>query len=133
MEHLVTADTDVIIDFFTNKLPIAQTVSELIKKDKLAMTSPSVFEIYAGIIGKKRLKQIETFIENVYIFSLNTVEAAIAGKIFTNLKAKGKLIGNIDILIAAICIANSIPLLTKNVAHFKLIKELKLISPNELD
>lgn len=128
MENLIIADTDVIIDFFAYIPPFAQFVSRLIKKDQLAITSISVYELYAGITGKKRLKQIETFIKNIYIFPLNAVEAAIAGKIFTDLKAKGKLIGNHDILIAGICIANSLPLLTRNVAHFTPIKELNLIS-----
>ncbi|MFQ6083254.1 MAG: type II toxin-antitoxin system VapC family toxin [Candidatus Aminicenantia bacterium] len=132
MEDLIIADTDGIIDFFADIPPFAQVISKLINKDQLAITSISVYELYAGITGKKRLKQIETFIENIFIFPLNTVEAAIAGKIFTDLKAKGKLIGNQDILITGICIANSLPLLTKNQSHFRNIEKLKLISVDEL-
>jgi len=132
LEDLIVADTDVIIDFFTDVHPFAQAVYKIIEKDKLAITSISVFELYAGISGKKRLEQIENFVKNVFIYSLNTIEAAIAGKIFTQLKAKGKLIGNQDILIAGICIANSLPLLTRNVAHFEIIKDIKLIAVNNL-
>lgn len=128
MEELIVADTDIIIDFFTNAPPFAQAVSKLIKENKLAITSVSVFELYAGITGKKRLKQIEYFVKNIYVYPLNLIEAAIAGKIFTELKANGSLIGNQDILIAGICIANSLPLLTRNVTHFEIIKDLKLIS-----
>ena len=128
MEELIVADTDIIIDFFTNAPPFAQAVSKLIKENKLAITSVSVFELYAGITGKKRLKQIEDFVKNIYVYPLNLIEAAIAGKIFTELKANGSLIGNQDILIAGICIANSLPLLTRNVTHFEIIKDLKLIS-----
>jgi len=128
LEELIVADTDIIIDFFTNAPPFAQAVSKLIKENKLAITSVSVFELYAGITGKKRLKQIEDFVKNIYVYPLNLIEAAIAGKIFTELKANGSLIGNQDILIAGICIANSLPLLTRNVTHFEIIKDLKLIS-----
>lgn len=128
MEELIVADTDIIIDFFTNAPPFAQAVSKLIKENKLAITSVSVFELYAGITGKKRLKQIEDFVKNIYVYPLNLIEAAIAGKIFTELKANGSLIGNQDILIAGICIANSLPFLTRNVTHFEIIKDLKLIS-----
>lgn len=128
MEELIVADTDIIIDFFTDAPPFAQAVSKLIKENKLAITSVSVFELYAGITGKKRLKQIEDFVKNIYVYPLNLIEAAIAGKIFTELKANGSLIGNQDILIAGICIANSLTLLTRNVTHFEIIKDLKLIS-----
>jgi len=128
LEELIVADTDIIIDFFTDAPPFAQAVSKLIKENKLAITSVSVFELYAGITGKKRLKQIEDFVKNIYVYPLNLIEAAIAGKIFTELKANGSLIGNQDILIAGICIANSLTLLTRNVTHFEIIKDLKLIS-----
>ncbi len=128
MEDLIIADTDVIIDFFANVPPFARYVSELIQKNKLAITSVSVFELYAGVIGKKRLKQVDIFVKSVLIFPLSLIEAAIAAKIFTELKVRGRLIGNQDILIAGICVANSLPLLTKNSAHFTPIKELVLVS-----
>jgi tRNA(fMet)-specific endonuclease VapC len=127
LEDIIIADTDVIIDFFANEPRFGRYVSELIQKNKLAITSVSVFELYAGVIGKKRLKQIETFVKSVFIFPLSLIEAATAAKIFTELKRRGKLIGNQDILIAGICVANSLPLLTRNTAHFTAIKELKLV------
>jgi tRNA(fMet)-specific endonuclease VapC len=127
LEDIIIADTDVIINFFANEPRFGRYVSELIQKNKLAITSVSVFELYAGVIGKKRLKQIETFVKSVFIFPLSLVEAATAAKIFTELKRRGKLIGNQDILIAGICVANSLPLLTRNTAHFTAIKELKLV------
>ena len=133
MEDLIITNTDVIIDFFADRPPFAQFISDLIKRNRLSITSISVYELYAGITEKKRLIQIETFIENVFVLPLDTIEAATAGKIFTDLKAKGKLIGNQDILIAAICISNSLPLLTRNIDHFKIIKNLKLISPADID
>lgn len=133
MEDLIIADTDVIIDFFADVPLYAQVVSELIENNKLAITSISVYELFAGITGSKRLKQIETFIENVYVFPLDIIEARIASKIYTELKAQGKLIGNQDILIAGICIANYLPLLTRNMTHFELIKKLKLVSPDDLN
>jgi predicted nucleic acid-binding protein len=128
LEDLIIADTDVIIDFFANVPPFARYVSELIQKNKLAITSVSVFELYAGVIGKKRLRQVDTFVKSVLIFPLSLIEAAIAAKIFTELKIRGRLMGNQDILIAGICVANSLPLLTKNTVHFTPIKELMLVS-----
>ncbi len=128
MEGLIVADTDVIIDFFADISPYSKFIMELIQEGNLAITSVSVFELYAGVIGRRRLKQIEDFVRSVYLFPLNTIEAAAAAKIYTELKSKGKLTSIQDILIAGICVVNSLPLLTRNVAHFSAIIYLKIVS-----
>jgi len=130
--HLIVVDTDVIIDFFRDISPAAGVFSELISLKKAALTAISVFELYAGIEGAKRLRQIENLVQELIILPLNTLEAAIAGRIYTQLKSRGKLVGTQDILIAAICVANDLPLYTKNMAHFSLIKDIRLLSPNEV-
>jgi len=130
--HLIVVDTDVIIDFFRDISPAAGVFSELISLKKAALTAISVFELYAGIEGAKRLRQIENLVQELIILPLNTLEAAIAGRIYTQLKKGGKLFGTQDILIAAICVANDLPLYTKNMAHFSLIKDIRLLSPNEV-
>jgi tRNA(fMet)-specific endonuclease VapC len=130
--RLIVVDTDVIIDFFRDISPAANVFAELISLEKAAMTAISVFELYAGIEGAKRLRQIETLVQELVILPLNTLEAAIAGRIYTQLKSRGKLVGTHDILIAAICLANDLPLYTKNIAHFSEIKDIRLLSPNEI-
>ena len=130
--QLTVVDTDVIIDFFRDISPAAEVFSELISLEKAAMTAISVFELYAGIEGAKRLRQIENLVQELIILPLNTLEAAIAGRISTQLKSRGKRVGTQDILIAAICVANDLPLYTKNMAHFSLIKDIRLLSPNEV-
>jgi predicted nucleic acid-binding protein len=130
--QLIVVDTDVIIDFFSNISPGAEVVSELISNERTAVTSVSVFELYAGIEGKRRLNQIETFIRDLIIFPLDIIEAAMAGKIYTQLKSKDNLIGTHDILIAAICLTNLLPLYTKNVSHFSKINDLHLLSTEDI-
>lgn len=131
-DGLIVIDTDVIIDFFRDISPAADVFAELISSDKAAMTAISVFELYAGIEGAKRLRQIETLVQRLTVFPLNIIEAAMGGKIYTQLKSRGKLIGTHDILIAAICIVNDLPLYTKNIAHFSEIKDIRLLSPGEI-
>jgi len=130
--RLIVVDTDIIIDFFRDLSPAADVFSELIPQGKAAMTSISVFELYAGVEGAKRLKQIETLIQEIPVLPLNTVEAAMAGKIYTQLKSRGKLVGTHDILIAAICVANDLPIYTKNISHFSAIQDIRLLSPEEI-
>lgn len=124
MARLVIADTDVVLDFFTDTPPFAQALTDLLQEGRLAVTAITVFELYAGVLGAKRLKQIETFCESVPVFSLGLLAAAYAGKIYTDLKSTGMTVGNQDILIAGICLANGLPLLTRNSAHFAPIKGL---------
>ena len=130
--RLIIVDTDVIIDFFRDISPSADVLSELIPRGIAGLTAISVFELYAGVEGVKRLKQIETLIQELIVLPLNTIEAAMAGRIYTQLKARGKLVGTQDILIAGICIATDLPLYTKNIAHFSQIKGLRLLSASEI-
>jgi predicted nucleic acid-binding protein len=124
---LVIADTDVVIDFFTDTPPFAAAMTALLEQGHLAITAITVFELYAGVIGARRLKQIETFCESVPVFGLDLLAAAHAAKIYTDLKSKGKGASNQDILIAGICLANSLPLLTRNTAHFASVKGLDIV------
>ncbi len=105
---------------------------DLISQEEAALTSISVFELYAGIEGKRRLSQIETLIRDLTILPLDVIEAAVAGKIYTQLKLRGQLIGTHDILIAGICLANGLPLYTKNVTHFSKIEDIHILSTEEI-
>jgi len=129
---LIVLDTDILIDFFSNVTPGAEVVSILISREEAVLTSVSVFELCAGVEGKRRLKQIETLIQNLMILPLDVFEAVMAGKIYTQLKTKGQMIGTHDILIAAICLTNGLPLYTKNVIHFSKIEDLQVLSPGEI-
>ena len=130
--RLIVVDTDVIIDFFCGISPAATVFSKLISLGKAATTAISIFELYAGIEGAKRLKQIETLVQEVTILPLNAIEAAMGGRIYTQLKSRGRLAGTHDILIAAICVANNLPLYTKNAGHFSEVKDIRLLSPSEI-
>ncbi len=128
METIVIADTDVVIDFFSGAEPVASTIADLIQEDHLVLTSVTVFELYAGITGKKRLKQINDLVSIMPVFPLEKKEAKTAAQIYNDLKQTGSLIGNQDILIAGICITHDVPLVTRNTGHFSRISRLKLFS-----
>jgi predicted nucleic acid-binding protein len=128
LETIVIADTDVVIDFFSGAEPVASAMADLIQVDRLTLTSITVFELYAGITGKKRLRQINDLITNMQVFPLEKKEAKTSAQIYNDLKQAGKLIGNQDILIAGICITHNLPLMTRNIEHFSRISNLKLFS-----
>ena len=120
------ADTDVVIDFFTDAPPRAQVVTELLTEKRLAVSAITVFELYAGVRGAKRLKQLESFFAHVPVLPLDVLAAAYAGRVYTELRSEGVTVGNQDILIAGTCLANGLPLFTGNSSHFAPIKGLTL-------
>ena len=52
----------------------------------------------------------------------------MAGKITASLEHDGNMIDIRDLLIASIALVNDFGILTNNVAHFKRIKHLKVVS-----
>jgi tRNA(fMet)-specific endonuclease VapC len=126
MEGFVVADTDVIIDFCSGSEPFAKIVAQLIREDRLALTSITVFELYAGVTGPKRLDQIDNLVSLIKVFPFGTEDALAAVGIYNDLKRVGKLICIQDILIAGVCLARRRPLLTRNRGHFSRIPHLKL-------
>ncbi len=69
---------------------------------------------------------MEEFIEHVEILQLDEDIERKAGEIYADLRKKGELISDADILIAAIVLANDSVLVTNNTDHFKRIKNLKI-------
>ena len=128
MEKIIIADTDVIIDFFSGIDPAASAIEQLIDQDRLALTSITVFELYAGITGKKRIKQIDDLTTILPVFPLEAQHSLTAVEIYNELKKTGNLIGNQDILIAGICITHDIPIITRNTAHFSRISRLRMFT-----
>ena len=118
LADLIVADTDVIIDFFTGTRPTSDMVSDIIREKRLGLTSITVYELYAGVSGRQRLKQIENLVTSLPIFSFGATEAAVAGEIYTGLKAQGRLIGHQDIIISGICITHRLPLFTNNMPNY---------------
>ena len=51
-----------------------------------------------------------------------------AVEIYIELKSKGKLIGDADILIASYCVVNNYTLVTRNISDFERIYSLKLVN-----
>ncbi len=122
----MVADTDVLIDFFTDTPPRAQAVAELLKEGRLGVAAITVFELYAGVRGAKRLEQLESFFTRVPVLPLDLLAAASAGRVYTDLRSEGVTVGNQVILIAGTCLANGLPLLTGNTSHFASIEGLIL-------
>ncbi|MFQ5456288.1 MAG: type II toxin-antitoxin system VapC family toxin [Nitrospirota bacterium] len=75
---------------------------------------------------ENNLLALEMFITPLNILLYNANAARIYGKIRSNLEAKGKPIGSMDMLIAAHAISENCILVTNNEKEFSYITELKI-------
>ncbi|MEW6066840.1 MAG: type II toxin-antitoxin system VapC family toxin [Nitrospirota bacterium] len=120
-------DTDICIDFLRNREPGFGMFLKGVSEHIPYITSITAFELHLGHIKMKKKESLDNFINRFHILTFDSLAAKTAAKIQAELDEKGTDIGMPDTLIAGICIANSIPLLTNNVKHFSRIKALKLI------
>ena len=127
-------DTSAIIDILRGKEPVKKFISDHL--DSTFSTSCICeAEVAEGVyreekenipIRQKQMKQL--FSSFHQILSFNSNQADIAGRIRAELGKTGKMIDDLDILIAAAAIHLQATVITKNPKHFNRIKNLKVIS-----
>lgn len=124
---LVCIDTDVCVDLLREKDPGFTLFVKLLERFEPCITAITTFELYLGHIKMKRKDRIGDFIAQFIVLPFDVKAAEISAQIQASLDTKGEGIGVPDTLIAGICIAANIPLLTLNTQHFSRIAGLALI------
>ena len=96
----------------------------------MAISNSVLAELYFGAYNSKKiednLKRINLFKKNLTVLSDSEESALRFGKIKADLRTKGKIIEDFDILIASIAIVNSCILITNNTDHFERIDDLQI-------
>lgn len=127
MKYLL--DTDSCIYLLNGNKSLKRKVKE-IGVFSLAVTNSVLAELYFGAYNSKKveenLKRIELFKKNLTVLSDSEESAKEFGKVKANLKSKGKIIEDFDILIASISIVNYCILITNNTEHFNRIDNLQM-------
>ena len=122
-------DTNICVYLLNGEISLKKRVKE-IGVYSLAVSNSVLAELYFGAYNSKRvegnLKRIESFKKNMTIFSDTEESARLFGKIKADLRSKGTIIDDFDILIASIAIANNCILVTNNTEHFERIEGLKV-------
>ena len=124
----VAIDTNVAIDLLNGKKSIIQRLQ---KFDIVYLPVTVSGELLFGAKNsQKRTANLEifrNFIGTCEILDINYLVSEVYSDIRLALYKRGKPIPENDLWIAAICIANDLPLLTKD-KHFEEITELKKLS-----
>lgn len=122
-------DTSVIIDYLRGKEEVINLVDSL--KGRLVSSYICLSELYEGVFRSKN-KNVEATILEFFsglskTYGLNQKIAQEFGLLRKNLKQKGEIIEDIDLIIAATCIAYNLDLVTLNKKHFSRIKGLSIV------
>lgn len=128
MTYLV--DTGFVVDYFKGRPKSIELLISL--ADKLAISIITFGEIYEGIYFGQDPKSTERgflqFLRGVSVLLLNRRVMKSFALIRGDLRQKGKLIGDPDIMIAATAITNNLSLITGNKKDFQKVEGLKLFS-----
>jgi len=97
---------------------------------EVGISSISVSELHYGVFKSKKIKQnikrLEEFLYPFEILSYDEIASKEYGKIRSQLEKKGKVIGPLDMLIAAHAISKNLTLITNNTKEFDRIERLKV-------
>ncbi len=89
-----------------------------------------VFSSKNASLRKRSQEHILEFFDGLKeVYGLDRQIAKKFGEIRFKLRSEGKLIEDIDILLAATCLAKQVPIVTYNVKHFQSIDGLEVITP----
>jgi len=129
---MIFLDSDILSYYFSGNIIIRDKIIETIKsKEQVALTIINVYEALKGFSWRRNLQKetmFTNFLETVPVFTIDNDVTKLAADIYANLRRNGKIIGDADILIAAIIIKNNGKFVTNNIDHFKNIKELVLVN-----
>lgn len=124
-------DTSIIISYLQGKDNIVNLLNNI--EGELSSSYVCLAELYEGVYRVSNKLEIEKTVKDFFksLSALYSVDEKVAkqfGEIRAKLKIGGNVIEDIDIFIAATCLANDLTLITQNVKHFSRIGNLKILS-----
>ncbi len=94
----------------------------------ISITSITLCELYRGAFLSKSvsesIKFLNEFLESVTLLTQSKISCLIYGEDYAELKKNGIMTQDSDLMIASICKANNVVLLTRNVKDFKNIPDM---------
>ncbi len=125
MWHL---DTNIVIAYFNGDQEIAEKIKS--HQPNVAVSALVIAELLYGARASARSKQnlerVHSLLQAVEVVDFDQQSADVYSRIRLELKEKGRPTGEMDMLIAAVAIANKATLVTHNTKHFENMGELQL-------
>ncbi len=132
VEDGLIVDTDILIDLLRKKDYAVSLVKKFEEESELATSAINAFELYRGAYKsrnqEKNLASVKGLLNSLRMLNTDEDSMEMAGRITASLERDGNMIDIRDLLIALIALVNGFGVLTNNVAHFKRIKYLRVVS-----
>ena len=123
-------DTNIIIFYSKGKNPKILEHFAKIHQSRIAIPSLVIGELEYGARKsedyQKRMTHYNEFLSHFNVIDFDRKAALFFGAVRNDLEARGKMIGPIDTMIAAIALANDCILVTHNVDEFSRVKGLQI-------
>ena len=123
-------DTDILSYYFKGDPVVVKNFQRYLKNyETIEISIITYYEIMSGLLAKNAFKQLsvfEDFVSENIVVPLSNKSSEISAEIYSSLKTSGRIIDDIDILIAGIAIENDLTLITNNTGHFSRIDGLKM-------
>ncbi|MBI2580926.1 type II toxin-antitoxin system VapC family toxin [Candidatus Woesearchaeota archaeon] len=121
-------DTDVSIEYMRGNPSAIELLESL---DDLHLTTITIAELFFGAYNsQKAAKNLPTLFNYVQRFSKLTMQlwdAIRFGKIKAELRKKGTMVGDADIINASMALSYGFTLITRNVKDYERIKGLRIL------
>jgi len=133
----VCLDTDVLIDYLRKPSPEVKRLMERVldKKFNACITSINSFEIWYGAYLAPEKAQLagctEEFLDQLKIVDFDYESSVEAGRVLADLRKRGEPIEIRDLFVGCICKVGSMPLITRNLKHYRRIHGLKVLTPEQ--
>ncbi len=120
-------DTDILVYFLNGREEVGRRITEIDPKD-LATTIITHTELHYGLNNsakrKSNLSKVNRLLDALIILPYTEEASLIFAQEKSKLKRSGKLIADMDLMIASIAMSNKFKLITNNKKHFMHVVDL---------
>ena len=110
---MVVFDSNIIVDALRQKRSALDLIDAYSEKEKLAITIVNKYEVLRGF-SEKEESIVSEFLSQFVVYELEDSAITEAVKAYKKLAEKGKMVGELDILIASIVAVNNETLVTRD-------------------
>ncbi len=128
----ICLDTGLLIQFLRGTAPGQAATEAAVRQFPCYITAITVYELLFGVARAGRDIGEEAILSLFTVLPLDAAAARRAALSHGALVSQGQDIGIKDVLIASICLAHDLPLLTLNARHFERIPGLTILKPEDL-
>jgi len=110
---MVVFDSSLLIDALRKKKEALDLIDHYSEKERLAITIISKYEILRGA-KEKNMNLINGLLSRFFIYDFEDSSLMEAVRIYRKLQAKGKIVSELDVLVAGIAAINNETLITRD-------------------